>query len=304
MPRAAVTSPGPCRPPPGRGSRRARRGRRRSPPGPAAAATVFETATSVTSAGSRPARAAAVAIRSRTREPRERAQRSASTAADRSSVRGECTRCVSDRRTPPGAAPASSGGGGSSGSPGRRRRRRGALRRGGLADRARPARGVAAAGDVEARRARCSVRWRSSSSRKSRAGTARRAAPAAAGAVRTAPAGTRSGCCGPIRRLAAPAVEAGGDDGDHHLFAEALVEARPEDDVRLGIGRGADLLGGLGHLPQGEVRGAGDVEQDPLRAGDVDLEQRAGDGLAGGLEGAVLAAWPGRCPSAPSRRPS
>src|SRR4029079_12083029 len=35
-------------------------------------------------------------------------------------------------------------------------------------------------------------------------------------------------------RLAlAGAVETGRDDRDHHLVAEALVEARPEDDVRL-----------------------------------------------------------------------
>ena len=46
------------------------------------------------------------------------------------------------------------------------------------------------------------------------------------------------------------AVEAGRDDRDHDLVAEPLVEARPEDDVGLGVGRGADLLGGLGHLEQ------------------------------------------------------
>ena len=37
---------------------------------------------------------------------------------------------------------------------------------------------------------------------------------------------------------------------------------------------------------------AGDVEQDALGARDVDLEQRAGDGLAGRLDGAVLAGRP------------
>ena len=80
------------------------------------------------------------------------------------------------------------------------------------------------------------------------------------------------------------------------LVAEALVEARPEDDVRLRVGGGADLLGRLGHLEEGEVRRAGDVEQDPLGAGDVDLEERAGDRLPGGLDGAVLARSPGRSP--------
>ena len=43
-------------------------------------------------------------------------------------------------------------------------------------------------------------------------------------------------------------------------------------------------------LEQAEARAAGDVEQDALGARDVDLEQRAGDRLAGGLRGAVLAA--------------
>ena len=88
------------------------------------------------------------------------------------------------------------------------------------------------------------------------------------------------------------AVEAGRDDRDHDLVAEPLVEARAEDDVRLRVGRGADLLGRLGHLEQAEGRRAGDVEQDALGAGDVDLEERAGDRLAGGLDGAVLAGRP------------
>ena len=52
-------------------------------------------------------------------------------------------------------------------------------------------------------------------------------------------------------RLAlAAAVEAGRDDGDHDLVAEALVEARAEDDVGLRVRGGADLLGGLGDLVQ------------------------------------------------------
>ena len=85
------------------------------------------------------------------------------------------------------------------------------------------------------------------------------------------------------------AIEAGRDDRDHDLVAEPLVEARPEDDVGLRVGRGADLLGRLGHLEQAEARRAGDVEQDALGAGDVDLEERAGDRHPGGLDGAVLA---------------
>ena len=50
--------------------------------------------------------------------------------------------------------------------------------------------------------------------------------------------------------VALAAVEAGGDDGDRDLVAEPLVDARAEDDVRLGVGRGADLLGRLGDLEQ------------------------------------------------------
>src|SRR5204863_7294157 len=61
-------------------------------------------------------------------------------------------------------------------------------------------------------------------------------------------------------------VETGRDDRDLDLVAEPLVEARPEDDVGLGIGCGLDLLGCLGHLPQAQVWRAGDVEEDPLGA--------------------------------------
>ena len=85
-------------------------------------------------------------------------------------------------------------------------------------------------------------RWRSSSSRKSRSrGAPDRRLLAGPGWADWAVAGGVA---------LAVAVEAGRDDRDHHLFAEPVVEARPEDDVRLRIGRGADLLGGLGHLEQ------------------------------------------------------
>ena len=87
----------------------------------------------------------------------------------------------------------------------------------------------------------------------------------------------------------AAVVEAGRDDRDLDLVAEPVVEARAEDDVRLGIGRGADLLGRLGHLEQRQVRCAGHVEEDALGARDVDLEERAGDGLLGGVDRPVLA---------------
>src|SRR5712671_3276693 len=99
--------------------------------------------------------------------------------------------------------------------------------------------------------------------------------------------------CGVTHGLAPMApIEAGRDDGDHHLFAEALIEARPEDDVGLRVRRRADLLRGLGDLEQAQARRAGDVEQDPLGALDVDLQERAGDRLPGGLDSTVLAGRP------------
>ena len=74
------------------------------------------------------------------------------------------------------------------------------------------------------------------------------------------------------------------------LVAHALVDDRAEDDVRLRVGRLLDDLGRLVDLEQAQARAAGDVEQHALGAGDVDLEQRAGDRLAGGVRGAALAA--------------
>jgi hypothetical protein len=50
------------------------------------------------------------------------------------------------------------------------------------------------------------------------------------------------------------------------------------------VGRRLDLLGRLGHLVEGQVRRAGDIEEDALGARDVDLEQRARDRLAGSLD--------------------
>ena len=67
--RGATSRParaGPCRRPPGRGSRRASSGPRRRRQRSRSGGTVLVTATSVTSAGIRPARRAASAIRART----------------------------------------------------------------------------------------------------------------------------------------------------------------------------------------------------------------------------------------------
>src|SRR5919108_2970237 len=87
----------------------------------------------------------------------------------------------------------------------------------------------------------------------------------------------------------ARAVEAGGDDGDLHLVTHPVVDDRAEDDVRLRIGRLLDPLRRLVHLEQAEVRAAGHVEEDAARAGDVDLQQRAGDRVLRRLDRPVLA---------------
>ena len=57
-------------------------------------------------------------------------------------------------------------------------------------------------------------------------------------------------------------------------------------------------------LEQAEVRRAGDVPEDALGAGDVELEERAGDRLPGGLDGPVLAARPADAHQRRARRPS
>jgi hypothetical protein len=93
-----------------------------------------------------------------------------------------------------------------------------------------------------------------------------------------------------VRALLA-AIEAGRDD--------VIITSSPSRSLKLvpkmmfasgSAARGSPRR--LGDLEQAEVRRAGDVEQDPLGAGDVDLEERARDRHAGGLDGAVLAGRP------------
>ena len=55
------------------------------------------------------------------------------------------------------------------------------------------------------------------------------------------------------------------------------------------MGDRVDDLGRLVDLEQAEVAAAGDVEQDAAGAFDGGLEQRAGDGGAGGVDGPALA---------------
>src|ERR1019366_6247356 len=59
---------------------------------------------------------------------------------------------------------------------------------------------------------------------------------------------------------------AGGHDSHPHLVVEVLVDHGPEDDVGVGMGGLGNRLGGLVDVPQGEVRAAGDREQDRARA--------------------------------------
>ena len=75
-----------------------------------------------------------------------------------------------------------------------------------------------------------------------------------------------------------------------------VVDDRAEDDVGVGVGDAVDDLGRLVDLEQAEVAAAGDVEQDAAGALDRGLEQRAGDGGAGGVDGPALAATRSRCP--------
>src|SRR3954454_24814663 len=103
-----------------------------------------------------------------------------------------------------------------------------------------------------------------------------------------APAGAVAGLLAGGARAGAAGVEAGGNDRHADLVADLLVDDRAEDDVGGRVGRALDDLGCLVDLEQADVLAARDVEQDPRRALDGLLEQRAGDGLLGGLDRAVL----------------
>src|SRR5690242_14917770 len=89
-------------------------------------------------------------------------------------------------------------------------------------------------------------------------------------------------------RARAAVVEAGGDDGHADLVAEALVQHRAEDDVRVGVRGALDDLGSLVDLEQTQVAAARDVQQHASGALDGLLEQRAGDRELRGLGSAVL----------------
>src|SRR5579872_1900378 len=84
-------------------------------------------------------------------------------------------------------------------------------------------------------------------------------------------------------------VETCRDDRHLHLLAERVVDHVAEDDVGVGVGHVVDDGGRLVHLEEGEVAPAGDVEQDAAGALDRGLEERARDGVAGGVDGPPLA---------------
>src|SRR4051812_28967015 len=118
----------------------------------------------------------------------------------------------------------------------------------------------------------------------------RRALALADARAAVAPAGAVAGLLAGGARAGAPVVEARRDDRHANLVADLLVDDRAEDDVGGRVGRALDDLGGLVDLEQADVLAARDVEQDPGGALDGLLEQRAGDGLLGRLDRAVLAA--------------
>ena len=80
-----------------------------------------------------------------------------------------------------------------------------------------------------------------------------------------------------VALLTFEAIEAGRDHREPHLVAERVVDDRTEDDVGVGVRSLADDLRGFVQLEQAEVGRAADVEQDPARAFDARLEQRARD---------------------------
>src|ERR1700716_2861270 len=85
------------------------------------------------------------------------------------------------------------------------------------------------------------------------------------------------------------AAETGGDHGDLDLALHGVVSDDAEDDVGARVGRRADDFGRLLDLLQGDVLAGGDVEKDALGAVDRRLEQRAGNGLLGGILGPGVA---------------
>src|SRR5699024_10889350 len=86
------------------------------------------------------------------------------------------------------------------------------------------------------------------------------------------------------------ALEASGDNGDGHLVLHALVESGAPNDVGDLVGaRGDDQGSGVDFGQSADGR-RGDIDDNAPCAGDLGLQQGAGDGGHGGLLGLVLAA--------------
>src|SRR6185437_10861887 len=86
------------------------------------------------------------------------------------------------------------------------------------------------------------------------------------------------------------AVEAGGDDGDPDFAVHRGVVAGAEDDLRIVADCVVNDIVDLGGFAEGEIVAADDVDEHAGGAGDGDVvEQRARDGLLGGLESPIVA---------------
>src|SRR5690606_1192728 len=87
------------------------------------------------------------------------------------------------------------------------------------------------------------------------------------------------------------AVQAGGDDGHAHLVLHVRIQHGADHHGRVLGGERLDGAADLVELGHGEVRAGGDVDQDAVGAGQVDVvQQRVLDGGLGGGLGAVVAA--------------
>src|SRR5205823_4099162 len=61
-----------------------------------------------------------------------------------------------------------------------------------------------------------------------------------------------------------------------------------EDNIGLCVSSTTDHIGGLVDLKEGQVHTTGDVKKNTTCTTDVDIEQRAGNGNLGGIEGTSL----------------
>ena len=133
------------------------------------------------------------------------------------------------------------------------------------------------------------TRWRSSSSRKSRSRPAREPPLTSGVSEALAPRGGRSSRLRFVSKPVAMTVIWTSSPSRSLKLVPKMMFASGSAAARISSAASVDL-------EEAEVGGARHVEQHPLRAVDVDLEQRAGDGLAGRLERPGCRRWPGRCP--------